>query len=93
MINANAIQKSGIKNEFLVPNAKNIGLLYIVNSEIRVYSCSVKMSDVPCKYQEAVSVKYYISTFNFIPSLTPEDRIIYAYIALGKYYLSISQFK
>jgi hypothetical protein len=44
------------------------------------------MSGVPCKYQEAVSVKYHISTFNFIPSLTPEDRIIYAYIALGKYY-------
>ncbi|EXX67346.1 uncharacterized protein OCT59_026889 [Rhizophagus irregularis] len=41
------------------------------------------MTGAPCKYQDAVSVKFHLSTFNFIPSLTSNDRIVYAYIALG----------
>ncbi|CAB4419152.1 unnamed protein product [Rhizophagus irregularis] len=40
------------------------------------------MTDMPCKHQGAVSVKFHILTFNFLPSLTSNDRIIYAYIAL-----------
>lgn len=82
-INADAIQKTAT-GEFLVPSTKNINLLYVVNSEIGVCSCPVGMSGAPCKHQGAVSVKYHVSMFNFIPSLSPYDRMIYAYIALGK---------
>ena len=84
-VNMNAIQRTNLGNEFLVPSTReNTGLVYTVNSEIGVCSCPVGMSGAPCKYQGAVSVKFHISMFNFIPSLTPDDRIIYAYIALGK---------
>ena len=84
-VNANTIQKTNVRNEFLVPSTReNTGLVYIVNSEIGVCSCPVGMSGAPCKHQGAVSVKFHISNFNFIPSLTPNDRIMYAYIALGK---------
>ncbi|PKB95697.1 hypothetical protein RhiirA5_436223 [Rhizophagus irregularis] len=41
------------------------------------------MTGAPCKHQGAVSVKFHISNFNFLPSLTPNDRMIYSYIALG----------
>ncbi|CAG8815598.1 10225_t:CDS:2 [Gigaspora margarita] len=40
------------------------------------------MSGAPCKHQGAVAAKFHISIFNFIPSLTPNDCAIYAYIAL-----------
>ncbi|PKY33800.1 hypothetical protein RhiirB3_453013 [Rhizophagus irregularis] len=46
-------------------------------------SCHVGMTGAPCKHQGAVSVKFHISNFNFLPSLTPNDRMIYSYIALG----------
>ncbi|PKY62345.1 hypothetical protein RhiirA4_488664 [Rhizophagus irregularis] len=29
-------------------------------------------------------MKFHISTLNFIPSLTPSDRMVYGYIALGQ---------
>ncbi len=84
-VNANAIQKTNVKNEFLVPNTKeNTGLFYIVNSEIGICSYPVKISNAPCKYQEAVLVKFHISIFNFILSLILNDHIIYAYIVLDK---------
>ncbi|PKK58339.1 hypothetical protein RhiirC2_796476 [Rhizophagus irregularis] len=70
-------------NEFLVPSTKNNELIYVVNSEIGVCTCPIGMSGTPCKHQGAVSMKFHISIFNFIPSLTPDDRMIYAYIALG----------
>ncbi|CAG8706209.1 665_t:CDS:2, partial [Funneliformis caledonium] len=41
------------------------------------------ISGVLCKHQGAVSVKFGISTFNYIPSLTLDDHILYTYIALG----------
>ncbi|PKY48525.1 hypothetical protein RhiirA4_464155 [Rhizophagus irregularis] len=41
------------------------------------------MTGAPCKHQGAVSVKFYISMFNFVPSLTSNDRMIYTYIAIG----------
>jgi hypothetical protein len=68
----------------LVPSTKNNSILYIVNSEIGTCSCPVGMSGAPCKHQGAVSIKYHISMFNFTPSLTPDECMIYAYIALGK---------
>ena len=73
-------------NKFLVPSTKqNTGLFYIVNSEIGTCSCAVRISGAPCKHQRAVSIKFCISIFNFVLSLTPDDRIIYTYIALGRY--------
>jgi len=79
-----AIQKTHVDNEFLVSSTKDANSFYIVNSEIKVCSYPVRMTGAPCKYQEAVSMKYHLSTFNFILSLTSNDCIIYAYIALGK---------
>ncbi|CAB5184998.1 unnamed protein product [Rhizophagus irregularis] len=78
----NAIQKSSVENEFFVPSAQNSNI-YVVNSEIGTCTCPIGMTGAPCKHQGAVSVKFHISTFNFLPSLTSNDRMIYAYIALG----------
>ena len=83
-INMDAIQKTRVDNEFLVPSTKDANTFYIVNSEIGVCSCPVGMTGAPCKHQGAVSMKYHLSNFNFVPSLTSNDRITYAYIALGK---------
>ncbi len=83
-VNSNDIQKTNVENKFLVSSTKNNSVLYIVNSEIGVCFCPVGMSGAPCKHQEAVSIKFHISMFNFISSLTPDDRIIYVYIALDK---------
>src|SRR5437764_8820856 len=55
-----------------------------MNSAIGACSCPVGMSGASYKNQGAVSMKFHISIFNFIPSTTPSDRVIYAYIALGK---------
>ncbi|PKC58291.1 hypothetical protein RhiirA1_495999 [Rhizophagus irregularis] len=52
-------------------------------SKIGTCTCPIGMTGVPCKHQGAVSVKFHISTFNFLPSLASNDRMIYAYIALG----------
>ncbi|CAB5365354.1 unnamed protein product [Rhizophagus irregularis] len=78
----NAIQKSSVENEFFVPSAQNSNI-YVVNSKIGTCTCPIGMTGVPCKHQGAVSVKFHISTFNFLPSLASNDRMIYAYIALG----------
>ncbi|CAG8846364.1 5642_t:CDS:1, partial [Racocetra persica] len=51
--------------------------------EIGTYSCFVGINGAPCKHQGAVSMKFHLSMFNFIPSLTPNDRANYTYIALG----------
>ncbi len=84
-VNANAIQKTNVKNKFLVPSTKeNTGLFYIVNSEIEVCFYPIEMSDALYKYQGAVSVKFHILIFNFILSLILNNHIIYAYIALSK---------
>ncbi|CAG8773372.1 37186_t:CDS:2 [Gigaspora margarita] len=84
MIDPNSIQKTNMENEYLVPSTKeNNGTNYIVNSEIGVCSCSIGMSSALCKHQGAVVAKFHVSIFNFIPSLTLDDRAIYAYIALG----------
>ncbi|CAG8814656.1 3276_t:CDS:2, partial [Dentiscutata erythropus] len=47
-----------------------------------VCTCPVSASGASCKHQGAVAIKYHIAMFNFIPSLTPENHIIYLYIAL-----------
>ncbi|CAG8697421.1 17913_t:CDS:2, partial [Funneliformis caledonium] len=83
IINMNAIQKTCVDNEFLVPSTKDANTFYIINSEIGVCSCPVRMTGAPCKHQGAVSMKYHLSNFNFVPSLTSNDCITYAYIALG----------
>ena len=83
-VNANLIQKTNINCEFLVASTKNSSFLYIVNSEIGVCSCPVGISSALCKHQGAVIMKFHISMFNVIPLLTPDDRMVYAYIALGK---------
>ena len=84
-VNANEIRETNVTNEFLVPSTQqNSNLFYVVNNEIGTCSCPVGISGAPCKHQGAVSVKFCISTFNYIPSLTPDDRILYTYIALGE---------
>jgi hypothetical protein len=84
-VNANEIWETNVTNEFLVPSTKqSTNSFYIVNIEIGTCSCAVGISGTPCKHQRAVSVKFGISTFNYIPSLTPDDRMLYTYIALGK---------
>ena len=83
-VNANSIQKTAVNNEFLVPSVQDIRISYIVNSEIGICTCPVGISDAPCKHQGAVVMKYHIAILNFIPSLTPGDRMIYGYVALGK---------
>ncbi|CAG8720399.1 29658_t:CDS:2, partial [Racocetra persica] len=51
--------------------------------DIGACSCPIGMSSAPCKHQGAVSVKFHLSIVNFFPSLTPDDCMTYAYIALG----------
>ena len=85
-VNRNSIQATAVENEYLVPSTKKeSGLFYIVNSAIGVCSCPVGMTGALCKHQGAVAMKFHISILNFIPSLTPNDRMVYTYIALGKY--------
>ncbi|CAG8519496.1 1310_t:CDS:2 [Funneliformis caledonium] len=61
---------------------KHPGTLCIAKCEIGVYSCIIR-NGAPGKYQRAVLVKFHILMLNFLLSLTPDDRIIYAYVALG----------
>ncbi|RIB21214.1 hypothetical protein C2G38_2177236 [Gigaspora rosea] len=37
----------------------------------------------PCKHQSAIAMKYHIKIINFLPSLTPEDRMIFGFVASG----------
>ncbi|CAB4441375.1 unnamed protein product [Rhizophagus irregularis] len=82
-VNMNSIKKCSIENEFSVESVNNSGHFYTVNSEIGTCTCRIGMTGAPCKHQGAVSVKFYISMFNFVPSLTSNDRMIYTYIAIG----------
>jgi hypothetical protein len=83
-VDANLIQRTNIDFEFLAPSKSNPGLFYIVNTAIGACTCPVGTSGGPCKHQGAVAIKFHIATLNFIPSTTPNDRMIYGYIALGK---------
>lgn len=83
-VDANLIQKTNIDFEFIAPSASNSGIFYIVNTKIGACTCPVGISGGPCKHQGAVAMKFHISTLNFIPSLTPNDRMVYGYIALVK---------
>ena len=76
-INMNAIQKTYLDNEFLVLSTKDANSFYIINSKIRIYSCPVRMISIFCKHQEAILMKYYLSTFNFILSLTSNNCMTY----------------
>ncbi|CAG8790121.1 22295_t:CDS:2, partial [Dentiscutata erythropus] len=78
----NSIKKTSVANEFLVQSTRQDNIYYVVNSGMDVYTCPVGAFGAPCKYQSAITIKYHIAMFNFIPSLTPKDRIIYSYIAL-----------
>jgi len=83
-INMNTIQKSSLENEFYVESVQNTNTFYIVNSEIGICICLISMMGAPCKHQDAVLVKFHISIFNFLSSLTSNDRMIYAYVTLSK---------
>lgn len=83
-VNMDTIQKSRVENEFFVASVQDANISYIVNTEIGTCTCPVGMTGAPCKHQGAVSIKFHISTFNFLPSSTSNDRMLYAYIALGK---------
>jgi hypothetical protein len=55
-----------------------------VNTEIGAYTCPVCISGGPYKHQGAVAMKFHIAILNFIPSLIPNDHMVYGYITLGK---------
>ncbi len=81
-VDANSIQRTSLENEYLVPSTRqDTSLIYTVNSNLGVCTCPVGMSGAPCKHQGAVAIKFNIVNFNFLPSLTPEIRMLYA---LGK---------
>ncbi|CAG8744882.1 7112_t:CDS:2 [Rhizophagus irregularis] len=80
-VDANLIQKTNIDFEFIAPSASNSGIFYIVNTKIGACTCPVGISGGPCKHQGAVAMKFHISTLNFIPSLTPNDRMVYGQLA------------
>ncbi|GES84086.1 hypothetical protein GLOIN_2v252347 [Rhizophagus clarus] len=82
-VDTNFINKTGVRNEFSVQSTRKDDLFYIVNSEIGTCTCPVGVSGAPCKHQGAVAMKYHIAILNFIPSLTPQDRMVYAYVTLG----------
>src|SRR4051812_12824415 len=54
---------------------------FITTNMERFYA--LRLLSLAHRHQGAVSVKFHISTFNFLPSLTSNDRMLYAYIALG----------
>ncbi|PKB96233.1 hypothetical protein RhiirA5_435193 [Rhizophagus irregularis] len=83
-VNMDSIKKHSIENEFFVESVNNSSHFYTVNSEIGTCTCRIGITGAPCNHQGAVSVKFHISMFNFIPSLTSNNCIIYAYIAIGK---------
>ena len=80
----NFIQQTSVENEFLVLSTSQYNLFYIVNSEIGTCTCSVGMNGAPCKHQGAVAMKFHIRILNFFPSLTPDDRMVFTYIAFGE---------
>lgn len=82
-VNMEKIEKSNVENEYFVVSTRDNNLTYTVNIEIGICSCPVGINGAPCKHQGAVSAKFHITTLNFLPSLTSEDRMLYAYIALG----------
>ncbi len=85
-MNKNSIQQSAIENKYLVLSTnEESNLIYIVNSAIKTCSCPVRMSSAPCKHQGVVAAKYHIGMINFLPSLIPNNRMIFSYIASGKY--------
>ncbi|CAB5380545.1 unnamed protein product [Rhizophagus irregularis] len=82
-VDENFIQRTTVENEYLVPSTKDPAHFYIVNNAIGVCSCPVGMTGAPCKHQGAVSMKFHITSLNFIPLFTPNDRMVFTYIALG----------
>ena len=84
-VDENSIQQTTVENEYLVPSTIEPARFYIVNSAMGTCSCPVGMTGAPCKHQGAVSMKFNITSLNFIPSLTPNGRMAFTYIALGKY--------
>jgi hypothetical protein len=83
-VDMNSIKETSVENEFSVLSTRQSDLFYTVNSEFGTCTCPVGISGAPCKHQGAVAMKYHISILNFIPSLTPKDCMVYAYVALGK---------
>ncbi|CAG8845869.1 15875_t:CDS:2, partial [Gigaspora margarita] len=69
-------------DDYLVPSTrKETGLIYNVNSAIGTCDCPIGMSGALCKHQGAVAMKYHIRIINFLPSLMPNDRMTFSYIA------------
>ncbi|CAG8811967.1 18454_t:CDS:2 [Gigaspora margarita] len=85
----NCVQRSSIENEFFVPSIQNNDIFYIVNMEIGTCTCPVGMNSALYKHKSAVSSKFHILTFNFLPSLTFSDRIQYTYIALDSFFYAL----
>ena len=83
-VDTNFIQKTSVENEFSVLSTSQDDLFYTVNSEIGACTCPVGMTGAPCKHQGAVVMKFHVAILNFLPSFTPDDRINFTYIALGK---------
>ncbi|CAG8510948.1 34072_t:CDS:2 [Gigaspora margarita] len=83
-VDIDSIHQLANTDEYLVPSTnKESGLIYTVNSTIGTCNCFIGMSGAPCKHQGAVAMKYHIRIINFLPSLTPNDRMAFSYIASG----------
>ncbi|KAF0721054.1 SWIM-type domain-containing protein, partial [Aphis craccivora] len=74
------IQESG--GEFLVPSEEESGLMYYVDINSGICSCSAALTGKFCKHQCAV-YKYFGVKSEYCPVITPTDRLNIAKIAYG----------
>ncbi|CAG8847485.1 13803_t:CDS:2, partial [Gigaspora margarita] len=83
-VDKDLIRQLANTDEYLVPSTKKESrLVYNVNSTIGTCNCYTGMTGAPCKHQGAIAMKYHIRIINFLPSLTPNDRMTFSYIASG----------
>lgn len=69
-------------DEFLVPSEEESGLMYYVDTNSGLCSCSAALTGTFCKHQCAV-YKYFGVKSEYCPVITPTDRFNIAKIAYG----------
>jgi len=79
-------------DEFLVPSEEESGLMYYVNTNSGLCSCSAALVGIFCKHQCAV-YKYFGVKSKYCPVITPADRFNIAKIAYGDKVLDESFYK
>ncbi len=53
-------------------------------------TCPIRMQSQPCKHQFAAAMKYRKSSFNTIPTYSPQGHQLFAAVALGQHCQPIS---